>query len=117
MRMVTLIHKRPKKSTEDLKENNTHSNGARNAKREEENRRRTSRKQAEADHEAQGDRKVQRRRRGEQCEDRGNTTNVRGETSSHRKTSKISIPESKVMLQDKTRKRKDVIAWRREPGV
>ena len=34
---------RPKKSSEDLKENEKHSNGARNAKREEENRRRISR--------------------------------------------------------------------------
>ena len=50
--------------------------------------------QAEADHEVQGDRKVPRQRRGEQGEDRENTTDTRG--------------ESKVMLQDITRKRKDV---------
>ena len=50
--------------------------------------------QAEADHEVQRDRKVPRQRRGEQGEDRENTTNARG--------------ESKVMLQDITRKRMDV---------
>ena len=106
---------------EDLKDNDTHSNGARSAKREEENRRRTSRKDV-----CRKPKPITRSRETEKYRDKdeenkakieGTPLMYEGETSSLKERIRTSLPESKVMSQDTTRKRKDVNCVEKKPGV
>ena len=111
--MVTLIRKRPKKATEDLKENDIHSNGTRSACKARGGESKTNFEK----HVCPKQKLIMRSRETEKYRDKDveNKAKIEGaplmyETKllHRRKSSRTSLPESKVMLQDITRKRKDV---------